>query len=108
MIGSTPSCHNYFSSSTSVNYESFGRTSLFLGRVVQRNELGIHLRAPKPYVYEMVDLLGLGSGKAVGTMGTSSPTKRERMALHTWMPRATAPTEEWWGNFSGLCPYDPT
>lgn len=52
----------------------FGKGIPFLGRSLQWNASGIHLQSRKPHIQEMVELLGLGSGKTVGTRGTSSPT----------------------------------
>lgn len=53
-----------------------------LGRVLHRDEAGLHLQAPKPYAPEMVDLLGLRTGKAVGTTGAATPTKKQGGASH--------------------------
>lgn len=49
----------------------------FKGRVLQRDEAVIHLQAPKPYVLEIMDLLGLRTRKAVGKTSTTTQTKEE-------------------------------
>lgn len=69
---------------------SAGKDIPFLGRVLQGDESGGHLQAPKPDVHEMVDLLGLRACKAVGTTGTTT--------------RAVAPTVAGkQGSFYSLC-----
>lgn len=44
-----------------------GKEIALLGRVRQRDEAGIHLQAPKSYVQETVNILGLSNGRSVGS-----------------------------------------
>lgn len=46
-------------------------------RVLLRGGTGIHLQAPKAYVIEMAELLGLHHGKSVRTTGTTTPPKKQ-------------------------------
>lgn len=52
-----------------------------LGRVLSRDDKGIHLRAPNSCITEMVDL-GLRHGTAIGTTGTTTPTKKDGETSH--------------------------
>lgn len=58
-----------------------GKDIPFLSRILQRDESGIHLQAPKSHIKEG-ELLGLGNGKPVSTTGTSSPTRKEDGTSH--------------------------
>lgn len=54
----------------------------FLRRVLQRDEAGIHLQAPKANVLEMVDTLGQRTGKEVRAMGIMASAKNEGGTTH--------------------------
>lgn len=49
----------------------------FLGRVIYRDEKGIHLQSPTAYVEDMIELLGLQKGKSSGTTCTTIVQGRE-------------------------------
>lgn len=73
--GSVASCPGYSSSSTSESSTS-AKDVPFLGRALQRDEVGINLQVPKTCMLEMVALL-VRTSKAVGTTGTTTPAKKE-------------------------------
>lgn len=82
-FGSTVSWHRCCLSHTSLSYGPLERgLPFFLGRVLQRDGPGIYLQASKSYAHEMVDLIGLRTGKSVGTTVASSPTKKEDCTSH--------------------------
>ena len=48
----------------------------FLGRLLKRDGKGIHMMAPKSYVNEMMEVLGLENAKKVGTTRTATSTNK--------------------------------
>lgn len=59
-----------------------GKNIHFLGRVPQRYEKGMHLRAPKAYINDMIGTLGMQTRKHVGTTGSSTPTRKKAGSPH--------------------------